>query len=285
MGPVLTGDAPIGALSRPPAFLPEKPMQMMAYTRRWPAAIVCLSTSAGNPPMVDEETAWRLTAQWSPPQVKRIFHRTPPKGDAERGFFEFVTGHKPLIQWWRRSHSWRVPRTFRGWRQVEFELEAPRLTTWEVARLRLTDDISTDFDVVNLVAYCQGVNPQTLSQAHGLDDPWESMASGLRKLQSSPWFIFTLSAPFMQPTGVHFPGVPFTDACMRMAQLIKNPHQANDEEIMHIVRSPSLKSAYREAIHLRRGDKYAMRAGPWFALGKVNPLGPHFKPAQRLTTR
>lgn len=234
---------------------------------------------------LDEETAWRLARKFSDPKVKRILQRVKAENETERKFIAAVRAIPELRSWWKSSQSFRSPRTFVGWKQIEAELNAPHLEPYEVARLRLGDDISMDADVVAVCAWAHGVEREWA----GRFDTWREhsacLRSGLRKIHTSPWIALILAAPFMAPAGVFFPGHGMMESALRMERILKNPWTATDGEIGHILNSPTFKAGYDRARQVRRQGGYVLHAGPWYACGLANPLGEHFRRACARTGR
>jgi hypothetical protein len=281
MGPVVPGDVGLGRSSQPPVFDPERLVPSPAHARRWPAAIRLLSHDTPMLiPQMDEATAWRLTRKFSHPKMKRVWQRHRPANDKEAAFLELLAGSW-VGKWWKRPESFRSPRVFRGWHGLERELGAPHLGPFEIAMLRLTDDIAMDADVLAIAAYSQGLEKFWAARFPTWADWNRHLNEGLMKIHRSPWVAFALASHLMPATGVFFPNVSFFDSSLRMEYLLKNPFMATDGELPHILRSDAFRTAYRESARLRSRGGYSLPAGPWYACGMTFPLGDHFRRSYR----
>lgn len=265
-------------MGAPPAYEAERPGPFAFHMRRWPAALRILASEKQlEAPIFDEDTIWRLTRHWLAPERKRVLRKAPWPTDEDERFVMWVLNTKGIYSWWSSSASWRSQREVQGWKALESELGCPHLEPFEIAQLRLTDDVSMDADVVLLAAWCQGLPKERVADMAVYRDHRKCILRGLRKLHQSPWLAFSIASPWMRPTGVLFPGASFVDASLRMERLLKNPLMATDTELPHILSSPGFKVAYRNATAARRGGGYILPAGPWYACGMATPLGEHFR--------
>lgn len=280
--PGVTGFAPV---NRPPAFDAERPGPFAWNQRRWPAAMrVLANETLYELPKPAEDALYREVRKLMHRDVSRTLLRTELNALALTPFGKELLrwmrkpSQRRLMGWWRSTRGWKSSREFNSYRPLESRSGLPHVEPFEVANRRLTDDIAMDHDVVTFQAWCQGVQNKDLEGSPFGKRHHETIRAGLVKFLSSPWIMFTIAAPFMQPTGVKFPGQGYIDSCMRIDWLIRHPLEATDGEIEHIMSSRMFEAGYAAARKARRSGKYMNPNGTWYNNARISlALGDPFR--------
>ena len=185
-----------------------------------------------------------------------------------------------LLTYWGGSGGFRAQREFEGYSSIHLNMNLPRIEPFELAAWKLTDDISTDADVLMLVSWAQGVTAGVIKKRPLHRDSYSvDLMAGLTKFHASPWVAFGLAAPFMRATGVAFPGIGYIDSCERLEYLLRNVHQASMTELAIIMRSQEYTKAYTKARRVRHTARpsFMNPPGAWYADGTPRPFGDHFR--------
>lgn len=275
----------------PAGFDPEHGWSTSEARRHLPAVVRFLSVRGF--PNLNEEDCFAAVRAMNHgtrlARVKTFLEGRRPAPNA-RGWYQgeqkmlyWLRLHPVAHAWWSSRWAWRSPKEFTGWRSGERSVDAPHVEPYELARLRLPDDIVMDFDVVMLQAWCQGLTTRFIERRLAeeplrLQRPVPShLLTGLRKLHASPWFQFLLAAPHMQPVGVAFPGSSFTENLVRTEWLITHPYEATDAELAVILGSFQFRVSYGQALQTRRDGQYMLPDGPWYSDGNSACLGKGFR--------
>jgi len=250
--------------------------------RRWPAAIRVLADD-GLPtvPPFQEEVIYRVVRHFLLFRVRKTLKASSSSAMEERIFETWLRSEaaRKVKLWWNSKDGWRSPVRFAGWSAMEIRDDLPRLDPYEVAHMRLPDDISTDPDVVLFQAWCQGVTREYFTESSGLKNNLQrAIKAGLRKFCASPWVTFALLAPWMRPVGVVFPSIGYLDTCIRLEHLLKYPYQASTGELRHIFESETFLTAKDRAWRNRKNSRTMNISGSWFVGGSPSQaLGVNFK--------
>jgi hypothetical protein len=274
-----------GIAGAPPPFNAERPAPIDPTTRRWPAAIRLLGRRAtdaiGRPA---ESGMWDAVRYLIHPTRRTIVNRLgrdPERDDLTQTVLEWITRREnsKLTSWWKSTWGWRSPREFPNYRKLENHIGVPHIEPYEIAFLRIPDDVSGDLDVLLYVAWCQGVLGRHIEHDEEIaKDHYRSIRKGLMKLHRSPWFAFALAAPHMQPVGVLFKGAGYFDSCERMEFLLRQPYQATDNELARILPSSMFAAGYESAKQARKGGEYMQPPGTWYVNGsRTGSLGVNFR--------
>lgn len=275
--PALPGDNAWARSSEVPVFTPERRGPLAHHYRRFPAAIRLLGAhEIWACPLLNEHDVFFATRFLVSSGRRTVVHKvgsddTWPTSAVDLRHFLRRVG-KPLVAWWISPYGWRSPREFMGYHMLENEIGAPHIEPYEVAHLRLPDDVSMDLDVVLYQAWCQGV---VVRQIRGpnkelyQDGHHDAIRRGMVKLHRSPWFMFALAAPAMSPNGILLGDAGLFDSALRMEWLLKHPYEATDAELAAILNSPGFASGYDRA-RKRRSRGYAINPdGWWYANGSL----------------
>lgn len=265
-----------------PHFMPARAGALNFAYRRWPSAVRVLGhESIEGLPTWSEQEIYSIIRYWMEPARRKTLRRSESDPENASIFRDWLgeTENKWIRSWWKHNSGWRSPREFPGYRKIEKQSMIPHVEPYEVANLRLPDDISTDADVVLFRAWCEGVMNRFIPPENPLKAGYrDAIRSGLVKFCSSPWVALALAAPAMAPTGVLFPEVGYFASSERMVKLVRRPYEATNGELEHILRSQmflqarvgSAKIRARRALHLAP-------AGEWYVGGAIrNALGPNF---------
>lgn len=267
----------------PCPFDPERAGNFREERRTLPAAIRLFSTTGFTPKMAEKE-CFASIRNLSVPSIRRgIRNARPTKKNRPntRKMLMWIYIHPEATDWWRSQWAWRSPREIPGWRRVEYDLEAPHIEPYELARLRLPEDVILDADVILLQAWCQGVTSRWIAKLEDYDLGGQTITKallvGLRKLHSSPWFKFLLASHHLQPVGVTFPRCNFSTSTLRMDAILRDPYSATDAELEVVLGSYTYKLGYAKAASFRSHGQYMSPPGPWYSVGSPDCLGKYFR--------
>lgn len=268
-------------LNRTPSLEPDVSVPSSPVHRRLPAAIRMLAWEQLRLlPSVQTAEIWMCTRFLMQDERRRHLRDVLSCVDADESvktFVEWIYGidNLRLLRWWKSRDGWRSPVEFDGWRSIELKAGSPHVEPFELAIGQLPDDISMDRDVVALHAWCQGVKAEyiagseseSVKSAHA-----NSIRDGLKKLISSPWYIFAMCAPFMPVQGVLFRGCGYIDTVRRMEHLVVHPYEATLEELEAIFVSPAFAAARDRAKTKRKYGDYLPPRGQWYVGGAAGTL-------------
>lgn len=283
--PLVTGSIGWGSTLQPPDFLPERSPALNFGYRRFPAALRVLGFPVlESMPCLSESEIYAAVRWWMRLDVKNTLARrgdVPESAEKLRVWLGYRE-NGAIRTWWKRHYAWRSPREFRGWTNIEAENGIPHIEPYEVANFRLPDDISCDADVVCFKAWCEGVHFRFMVKENPLKEGYpDAIRTGLIKFCRSPWVCFAMAAPYMQPTGVLFPGTGYIDSCLRLEWLLKHPYEASQGELRYILASEMFKAGRKHRRVASRRHDQEMRlipSGGWYVGGSIREaLGPDFR--------
>lgn len=292
--PLIDGISGWTTQNRPPLMQPERPGPFDWTVRHLPAAIRVLGTFSGiGLPRMGESESYHAVRALTDERARRRVDRlrfAPDDREATWAMVRWLSMVEPAARWWKSTSAWRSPREFRGWRTLERQHNFPHVEPYELAQMRLPEDVSMDADVVLLQAWCQGVmhgnQKSKLQVTHEAFSPFtERTAAGLVKLHRSPWFMFTLAAPHMAPMGVLFGDYGILRSAERMETLLSHPYLATDGELEAVFRAPTWSTGYDRARTKRERGEYTNPDGGWYALNHRHALGLHFRRGAEWTAK
>lgn len=269
----------------PVKFVYERHADVDSTTRRWPAALRILGMGHTMAlPRMSEEDVWSGVKELIRPGVRTSLRRLgpdPARPENVQSVLEWVLSVPGMNTWWASTWGWRSPREFATYRLLEGQISAPHMEPYELAHWRIPDDISGDMDVLLFAAWCQGVHGRHLDLGR---EHTSALRNGLKKFHGSPWVMFALAAPHMQPTGVLFKDTGYLDSCARLEFLLANPFLATDAELSRIMGSRMFQIAIKTARKLRRKGEYMNPDGTWYVqCRRYLSLGPGFRRGGRWT--
>lgn len=282
--------------NRPPLMAPERSGPFDWTVRHIPAAIRVLGTfSAIGLPRMAEDESYLAVRALTADQIRRRVDR-PPRLDEQEfpaatlAMLRWLTMVEPAARWWKSTSGWRSPREFRGWRTIERQHNFPHVEPYEIAQMRLPEDVSMDADVVLLQAWCQGIShinqKAKLQFTHeAFQNFTERTAAGLVKLHRSPWFMLALAAPHMAPMGVLFGDYGLLRSAERMETLLHHPYLATDGELECVFRAGTFAAGYQKAAKVRERGEYTNPDGGWYALHTKHALGVYFRRGAEWTAK
>lgn len=297
MTALLPGEVGWIGQNHPPLFDPERRGPLDWTARHVPAVLRVLGadTTVGVPHL-SEHDAYAAVRALTHPDVKARVHRirVPPDGrDSTWTLATWLRCVEPADRWWRSRFSWRAPKEFPGWRLVEEGL--PHLEPYEIANLRLPEDVVMDADVVLLQAWCQGLGGGGSGGNNHLQKLVERMTvwapangclrDGLRKLHASPWVRFAIAAPHMTPNGILLGEHGMMASAVRVEALLRHPYSATTGELRAILGSASYRTGYANAALARKKGQYTNPPGGWYALGERAALGQWFRRGNEWTAK
>lgn len=290
---ILPGNLGIKPQNMAPDFDPERQPSLDYHFRHVPAVFrVANEEVVTKIPLFSEELVYAATRFWLDPDRRRLLRHRPgpnvPFHSKTMQEWVLLRENRDLLSWWSKPYAWRAPREFHGYNAIVTRSGVPRIEPFEVAHMRLPDDVACDADVVLFQAWCQGwgsrdwqrgkpkaeVEPRNmLHEGHG-----KAIRSGLAKMLRSPWVQFALAAPYMTGIGVQFKGSSIFESHLRMEWLVKHPYTSTDAELRVIFESPSYMTAIRRAWHARMRGEVINPDGGWYAGGAIRlSLGTHFR--------
>lgn len=286
--PLIPGNQAWSPYSEAPKLVPDRPGLHFAF-RRWPAAISVLCFSnLEYAPLMDEEHIWASTRYFIDPERRRrvtTFKIPDDQPENHRQLQEWVKdrGNARLRYWWSSPEGWKSPHErIRSFRSTLERLHFPHLEPFELANFRLPDDISTDLDVIILIARCQGVQRKHLTRDSELETAFiEATARGIEKFCKSRWVQLAIAAPFLRANGsigVLFPGSSYIDSIERMRHLSRHPFQATEGELDIICANAVFRATFEQARRARAQGAYVNPPGYWYVGGTLGgALGQNFR--------
>ena len=265
----------------PPQFEAERPAALDWTLRHLPAVIRVFSLGQlVPPPRMSEAEAYEavreLTDQRIRQKIGRSRFRQPWMKDHTFQLATWLRLSPLALKWWKSHWGWRAPKEFVGWR-LEEDGRA-HIEPFEVATLRLPEDVVMDADVILLQAWAQGFTGRFMPHLTVATwAPWESsIRAGLRKLHASPWVQFAIAAQNMAPVGIDINGTGVMASAVRMEALLRHPFTATLGELEFILATEFFRAGYERARRQRRAGRVVLPDGGWYACGRASALGQWF---------
>lgn len=276
--PLIPGDSGWQEPSLPPTFEPIVLWDGPHEARRWPSAIRILGKAAlPYLKAIPEAEAWAALRELMEDSRRRTLGHGElivKEGDYKAYVEDWLCSaeNRLLRRWWKSFEGWRSPREYTGYRALESRNKLPHFEPAEVARFKLPDDISLDEDVMLFQAWCQGLQVESVLHLYRPAEHKERIREGHYRFATSPWIMFAIAAPLMEPTGILFGEHGYLQSCKRLETLLRLPFTATTGELEVIFRSPSFLAARERAKKLRASGDYWSPNGNWYVGGRFSFL-------------